>query len=240
MQYVALRSCYSIHARGKRPEHIVAVVSRDALLRAIRYSKLASEVLDMLPEDMEEINAYLDEVLIIDTSERIPNTELQLDLLVALTTLHVHSWIELDESEYAALQKLRASYPFSSAELRASFYNSQEHPAFLYVECEDYSQYWFDENVQMSLLKEIQAEMKPEVSDTKIPQDVLEYPVEISKLADGYLACVPYLGRWTFQADGSTVQEALSNLQEVYTAVSRLILEHGGEILPPPGEDRSW
>ncbi len=70
----------------------------------------------------------------------------------------------------------------------------------------------------------------------------LDYPVEIRRLPDeeggGYVACIPMLGRWTVQAVGDTVDEALELLEEVKSAVFAQLREQGLAIpAPPPIEE---
>lgn len=238
MQYIAMRSFYGILASQHDPQQVVAVFARSAVVDAIRHAPLASEALEMLPPDMEEISAYLGEAMLLDVDVEIDPSESEMDMLMALTSLSRNSWLELDEHEYEALCRLKERYPLQRAELRSLFYRSSPYQIFLYIETPEYSQYWFDDDLIAQLLRAIGSDVPDEIRPVDIPQDVLEYPVEVTKLPDGqYIACVPYLGRWTFQADGATVQEALDSLQEVYREVSRLVVERGGRILPPP--DRS-
>ncbi|MCS6949667.1 MAG: hypothetical protein NZ520_04300 [bacterium] len=70
----------------------------------------------------------------------------------------------------------------------------------------------------------------------------LDYPVEIRRLPEeeggGYLACIPVLGRWTVQAAGDTVEEALELLEEVKEAVFAHLREQGIAVpAPPPLEE---
>ena len=67
----------------------------------------------------------------------------------------------------------------------------------------------------------------------------LDYPVEIRRLSEedggGYIACIPYLGRWMFTAAGDTIEEALQTLEEVKRDHFERLLSEGKEIpLPPP------
>ncbi len=66
----------------------------------------------------------------------------------------------------------------------------------------------------------------------------LDYPVEIRRLppeeGGGYVACIPMLGRWTVQAVGDTVEEALGLLEEVKEAVFAHLQEQGVAIPEPP------
>lgn len=66
----------------------------------------------------------------------------------------------------------------------------------------------------------------------------LDYPVEIRRLpteeGGGYVACIPMLGRWTVQAVGDTVEEALELLEEVKDAVFAYLKEQGIAIPDPP------
>lgn len=66
----------------------------------------------------------------------------------------------------------------------------------------------------------------------------LDYPVEIRRLpaeeGGGYVACIPMLGRWTVQAAGDTVEEALGLLEEVKEAVFAHLQEQGVAIPEPP------
>lgn len=70
----------------------------------------------------------------------------------------------------------------------------------------------------------------------------LDYPVEIRRLpaeeGGGYVACIPMLGRWTVQAVGDTVEEALELLEEVKSTVFAHLEEQGVVIpAPPPFEE---
>jgi predicted HicB family RNase H-like nuclease len=69
----------------------------------------------------------------------------------------------------------------------------------------------------------------------------LDYPVEIRRLSEedggGYLACIPYLGRWMFTAAGDTIEEALHTLEEVKRDHFERLLSEGKEILLPPPVD---
>ena len=65
------------------------------------------------------------------------------------------------------------------------------------------------------------------------------YPVEIRGVPDGlgggYSASIPYLGRWTFFAVGESVEEAISDLEEVKRVVFQELLNQGKAIpLAPP------
>lgn len=66
----------------------------------------------------------------------------------------------------------------------------------------------------------------------------LDYPVEIRRLpaeeGGGYVACIPMLGRWTVQAAGDTVEEALELLEEVKDTVFAHLQEQGIAIPEPP------
>lgn len=66
----------------------------------------------------------------------------------------------------------------------------------------------------------------------------LDYPVEIRRLpaeeGGGYVACIPMLGRWTVQAAGDTVEEALEILEEVKDTVFAHLQEQGIAIPEPP------
>lgn len=66
----------------------------------------------------------------------------------------------------------------------------------------------------------------------------LDYPVEIRRLpaeeGGGYVACIPMLGRWTVQAAGDTVEEALELLEEVKDTVFAYLQEQGIAVPEPP------
>lgn len=66
----------------------------------------------------------------------------------------------------------------------------------------------------------------------------LDYPVEIRRLpaeeGGGFVACIPMLGRWTVQAAGDTVEEALELLEEVKETVFAHLQEQGVAIPEPP------
>lgn len=66
----------------------------------------------------------------------------------------------------------------------------------------------------------------------------LDYPVEIRRLPEeeggGYIACIPVLGRWSVQAAGDTVQEALDLLEEVKAAVFAQMRAQNMPIPAPP------
>lgn len=76
----------------------------------------------------------------------------------------------------------------------------------------------------------------------KIEYTALDYPVEIRRLPEeeggGFVACIPMLGRWTVQAVGETVEEALELLEEVKDTVFAYLREQGIAIpAPPPFEE---
>lgn len=75
-----------------------------------------------------------------------------------------------------------------------------------------------------------------EVAVSSPPSDALDYPVEVrklpSQLGGGYIACIPYLDPYLFQADGNTPQEALEHLQQVYEELTRNVLT--GQFPAPP------
>ena len=70
----------------------------------------------------------------------------------------------------------------------------------------------------------------------------LDYPVEIRRISKeegkGYVACIPALGRWTVQAAGDTVEEALELLEEVKQTVFAHLREQGVAIPEPPPHDQ--
>jgi antitoxin HicB len=82
------------------------------------------------------------------------------------------------------------------------------------------------------------------VEKTRMKRDLeyylsLDYPVEIRRLSEedggGYIACIPYLGRWMFTASGDNIEEALQVLDEVKRDHFERLLSEGKEIpLPPP------
>lgn len=76
----------------------------------------------------------------------------------------------------------------------------------------------------------------------KAEYSALDYPVEIRRLPEeeggGFVACIPMLGRWTVQAVGETVEEALELLEEVKDTVFAHLQEQGIAIpAPPPFEE---
>jgi predicted RNase H-like HicB family nuclease len=71
----------------------------------------------------------------------------------------------------------------------------------------------------------------------------LNYHIEISKLnqedGGGYHVCIPQLGRYGFQADGATLQEALKELEEVKRLMFKELLEQDAKI-PTPYDDNEY
>ena len=69
----------------------------------------------------------------------------------------------------------------------------------------------------------------------------LNYPVEIIKIPDneggGYMATIPQLGRNAFVGDGSTIDEAIQNLEEVKKDLFEDFLKQGIAIPEPKFED---
>lgn len=65
----------------------------------------------------------------------------------------------------------------------------------------------------------------------------LDYEVVHRKLSDaeggGYIAFIPLLGKYTFQADGKTIEEALDNLEKVKKELFKDFLKKGYEIPEP-------
>lgn len=65
----------------------------------------------------------------------------------------------------------------------------------------------------------------------------LNYAVEIRKLTEdqggGYNASIPQLGRYTFQADGESVEEVLNNLEIIKEELFELFLSRGTKIPEP-------
>jgi antitoxin HicB len=75
-----------------------------------------------------------------------------------------------------------------------------------------------------------------------IIESLVHYPMEISAItADGnggYSACVPSLGRLTFEATGRTIDEAISNLRKVSEILLGEFRERGVDLPdPPPNPD---
>lgn len=71
----------------------------------------------------------------------------------------------------------------------------------------------------------------------------LNYPIEISRLSQedggGYHACIPQLGRYAFQGDGETVEEALKELEISKRVMFEALIEEGVEIPEPKSEDET-
>ncbi|MFQ3597676.1 MAG: type II toxin-antitoxin system HicB family antitoxin [Chloroherpetonaceae bacterium] len=71
----------------------------------------------------------------------------------------------------------------------------------------------------------------------------LNYPIEISRLSQedggGYYACIPQLGRYAFQGDGETLEEALKELESSKRVMFESLLAEGVEIPEPKNEDES-
>lgn len=239
MRYIVLRNDSRLLYSLSEPMDIVAIVPEPALIKALSVLGSATELLDLLPEEFDELGAYLADVLVLKADIWLDSKDPALDLMTAITSVEPTGWLVLDEQEYSVVwNKQRSRYPFHEMELRAAFYGSLEYPLALYVESHTGTQYWFNDDVVARLLKMLSSSAEPisQQSGPEIPADVLEYPVELRKLSDGYIACVPYLGRWTFQADGDSPQDALENLQEVYREVAALIVSNGGRLDQPPPE----
>lgn len=234
MRYFVLRNDSRLLRSLSKLTDIVAIVPESALLKALLMLKQATEVLDLLPDEFDELGAYLADVLVLDAGEWIDSEEPALNLLTAVTSIDPSRWMVLNEQEYSVLNGLRNKYGLRELELRSVFYGSLEYPLSLYVESHTGARYWFNDEVIARLLQTLRPREDAVSEQVELPDDVLSYPVELRKVSDGYIACVPYLGRWTFQADGSTIDEALENLQEVYHAVSQLIIQNGGKLDQPP------
>jgi antitoxin HicB len=71
----------------------------------------------------------------------------------------------------------------------------------------------------------------------------LNYPVEIIRLdgdeGGGYLASIPQLGRYAFQGDGETVEEALKELHESKKVLFTEFLAKGVAIPEPKTEEET-
>ncbi|MCK5687085.1 type II toxin-antitoxin system HicB family antitoxin, partial [bacterium] len=71
----------------------------------------------------------------------------------------------------------------------------------------------------------------------------LKYPVEIVEIQEedggGYSACIPQLGRNTFVGDGSNMEEAIENLEEIKTALFDDYLAKTIPILEPELPERN-
>jgi predicted HicB family RNase H-like nuclease len=69
----------------------------------------------------------------------------------------------------------------------------------------------------------------------------LNYPIEISRLSQedggGYYACIPQLGRYAFQGDGATLEEALKELEVSKRLMFEELLKQGVEVPEPKRED---
>ncbi|MDX2130238.1 MAG: toxin-antitoxin system HicB family antitoxin [Chloroherpetonaceae bacterium] len=69
----------------------------------------------------------------------------------------------------------------------------------------------------------------------------LNYPIEISRLTQedggGFYACIPQLGRYAFQGDGATIEEALQELEVSKKMLFEEFLEKGIPIPEPRNED---
>ncbi len=71
----------------------------------------------------------------------------------------------------------------------------------------------------------------------------LNYPIEVSRLSQedggGYYACIPQLGRYAFQGDGATLEEALKELEVSKRLMFEELLKQGVEIPEPKREDET-
>ena len=69
----------------------------------------------------------------------------------------------------------------------------------------------------------------------------LVYPIELVQIPDdeggGFSVSIPQLGRHAFIADGSTVEEALANLQSLKTDSFKRMLAEGIDIPEPIAEE---
>jgi len=72
----------------------------------------------------------------------------------------------------------------------------------------------------------------------------LNYPIEISRLSQedggGYHVCIPQLGRYGFQADGETLDEALKELEVSKRLMFVELLKQGVEIPTPYDNDEEY
>ncbi len=59
----------------------------------------------------------------------------------------------------------------------------------------------------------------------------LPYHVEITEIHEeeggGFLACIPFLGKYAFLGDGETLEEALKNLEETKKYLFQKYLQQG-------------
>jgi predicted HicB family RNase H-like nuclease len=71
----------------------------------------------------------------------------------------------------------------------------------------------------------------------------LNYPIEISRLSQedggGYYACIPQLGRYAFQGDGETIEEAMKELEISKRIMFEELLCQHVEIPEPKNEDET-
>ncbi len=72
----------------------------------------------------------------------------------------------------------------------------------------------------------------------------LNYPLEIKKLTEaeggGYHVSIPLLGKYAFQTDGDTIEEALSKLDSVKEEWFEEYLKRGTQIPEPVNEENSY
>lgn len=223
MRYFAFRCDYGLTADSVSTHALVAIVSEDALRRAAGLAGVVREMLEQAPPEVESIDAYLEEALCLGVDVVVDGSDPEPDLLLAVTSVRERSYHVLSAQEYELLLQYRHSYPFRFMELRAVFTASVT-VGRLYVEAHDGSRYRLDEEAVSNVVSQLQQIEVGRSHLSEMPESVLSYTVELSRLPDGsYHVCVPYLGRWCCQADGDTVEEALSTLQEVYDSLKAFV-----------------
>lgn len=224
MRYFAFRCDYGLTADSASPHALVVLVSEDALRCAAGLAGAVQGMLELAPPEVESIDARLEEALCLGVDVVVGSSDLELDLLLAVASVRERSYHVLSAQEYELLLQYRHCYPFRFMELRAVFTASVAAGIRLYVEAHDGSRYRLDEEAVSNVVSQLQPIEVGRSHLSEMPESVLSYTVELSRLPDGsYHVCVPYLGRWCCQADGDTVEEALSTLQEVYDSLRAFV-----------------
>ncbi len=225
MGYKAVRASGEIADEACRNVSFAVVINDNLIAHAKREMPRALAALSALPDTMI-VDYFAGDVLLISQQLELSPADEHFDLLLALTQLQDGQALHLKEfpSDLVMLDTVLAG------SLYLQFSRESETVWTCYVEDDSMNRYWISEDTISKLIDE----MELPVDYDELPEHVLSYPVEVRQLPEeyggGYIACVPYLGRWTFQADGETPQEAIDRLQELY----RSLVAEGKRYIPMP------